>query len=197
MLGKIGSRFSAIEESIACTVNPCRNALLRRIMERFLEQRYAIKFCVKLAKTGKGTRYMIKEAYDDAAMSRSGIFEWQKLFREGRKRLEGKDHYGRPSTSKTNQNVSRVRNLLNSDRRMSIRIIADELSIPQTQVFEIVTGILAISVPSSGVSCPAQCGNTASSLPYSPDLAKTDYFLFPRIKSTLKGKHHGSIKMVQ
>ena len=40
---------------------------------------------------------------------------------------------------KSNENVSRVKHLLNSDRRMSIRMIADELSIPQTQVFEIVT----------------------------------------------------------
>ena len=108
-------------------------------MERLLEQRYAIKFCVKLGKTGKETHDMIKEAYGDAAMARSGVFEWHKLFREGRERVEDDDHTGRPSTSKTNENVSRVQTLLNSDRRMSIRMIADELSIPQTQVFEIVT----------------------------------------------------------
>ncbi|GFV43568.1 hypothetical protein TNCV_1690121 [Trichonephila clavipes] len=34
-------------------MNPCRNASSLRIMERFLEQRYTIKFCVKFDKTGK------------------------------------------------------------------------------------------------------------------------------------------------
>ncbi|GFY04776.1 uncharacterized protein TNCV_420301 [Trichonephila clavipes] len=86
---------------------------------------------------------MIKEAYGDAVMGISGVFEWHKLFQEDRKRVEDDDHTRLPSTSKTNQNVSRVKNVLNSDHRMSIRMIADELSIPQTQVFEIVTRILA------------------------------------------------------
>ncbi|GFU77244.1 hypothetical protein TNCV_4126211 [Trichonephila clavipes] len=57
-----------------------------------------------------------------------------------------------------------LKNLLNRDRRMGIRMTADELSVPQTQVFEIVTGTLAMrSIPRSGVSNPAQCGNAVSS----------------------------------
>ncbi|XP_075526924.1 protein GVQW3-like [Dermacentor variabilis] len=86
---------------------------------------------------------MIKEANGDAAMGRSGVFEWHKLFREGRERVEDDDRCGCPSTSKTNENVSREKNLLNSDRWMSITMIADDLSIPQTQVFKIVTENLA------------------------------------------------------
>ncbi|GFU22629.1 protein GVQW3 [Trichonephila clavipes] len=77
---------------------------------------------------------MIKEDYGDAAMGRSDVFEWHKLFRDGRERVEDDDHSGRTSTNKTNQKVSRGKRLLNSDRRMSIRMIADELSIPQTIV---------------------------------------------------------------
>ncbi|GFW23201.1 hypothetical protein TNCV_3803011 [Trichonephila clavipes] len=37
-----------------------------------------------------------------------------------------------------------VKNLVNSYRRMSIRMIADELNIPQSQVFEIVTATLVM-----------------------------------------------------
>uniref|UniRef100_A0A8C3BF43 Mos1 transposase HTH domain-containing protein n=1 Tax=Cairina moschata TaxID=8855 RepID=A0A8C3BF43_CAIMO len=103
-----------------------------------------IKFCVKLSKTGKETHDMIKEAYGDADMGRSGVFEWHKLFREGRERVEDDDCSGRLLTSKTNENVSRVKNLLNRDHRMSIRTIADDLSIPQTQVFEMVKEKLAM-----------------------------------------------------
>ncbi|GFY50480.1 HTH_48 domain-containing protein [Trichonephila inaurata madagascariensis] len=62
-------------------------------------------------------------------MRRSGVFEWNKLFREGTERVEYDERYGSPSTSKTNQSVSRVKNVLTSNRKMSIRTIADELSI--------------------------------------------------------------------
>ncbi|GFX31792.1 protein GVQW3 [Trichonephila clavipes] len=93
-----------------------------------MEQRYAIKFCIKLVKMGKETHDMIKEAYGDAAMDRSGVFEWHKLFLEGRGEIEDDDRFRRLSTSMTNQNVSHVKDLLNSDRRRSIRMIADELN---------------------------------------------------------------------
>lgn len=46
--------------------------------------------------------------------------------------------------SKTKENVLQVKYLLNHDRRMSIRMVADELSMSQIQVFEIVTENLSI-----------------------------------------------------
>ncbi|GFX16642.1 uncharacterized protein TNCV_24131 [Trichonephila clavipes] len=82
---------------------------------------------------------MIKEAYGKAFMGRLGVFELHKLFREGRERVKDDSRFEHPSTSKTNQNVLQGKNLLNNDGRRSIRMIADELSIPETQVFEIVT----------------------------------------------------------
>ncbi|GFW25331.1 protein GVQW3 [Trichonephila clavipes] len=84
---------------------------------------------VKLGKTGKKTHGMIKETFGDVAMGRSGVFECHKLFLEGREGVGDDDHSGRPLTSKTSQNVSRVKHLLNSGRRMSIRIIADERNV--------------------------------------------------------------------
>jgi len=33
--------------------------------------------------------------------------------------------------------------------------------------------------------------------PYSPDLAPPDFFLFPWLKSSLKGHHFGTVKNVQ
>ncbi|GFX50108.1 uncharacterized protein TNCV_772701 [Trichonephila clavipes] len=100
--------------------------------------------------------------------------------------------------SKINQNVSRVKNLLDSDSRRSIRMIADELRFPQTQVFEIVTGTLTMRSVFRVVEHFVQHNvATLHHPPYSPNLAPPDFFLFPRIKSTLKGKHHGSVEAVQ
>ncbi|GFU67341.1 hypothetical protein TNCV_2372331 [Trichonephila clavipes] len=45
--------FGRGREQVAFTVNPCRNASSRIIVECFLEQRYIIKFFVKLGNSAK------------------------------------------------------------------------------------------------------------------------------------------------
>ncbi|XP_057652741.1 protein GVQW3-like [Diorhabda carinulata] len=93
-------------------------------MQRSLEQRYAIKFCVKLGKSATETFDMIKQAYPDVALARSGVFRWHQAFLEGREEVADEDRAGRPSTSTNTDNVTRVRKVLNTDRRLSIRLIA-------------------------------------------------------------------------
>ncbi|KAL1124149.1 hypothetical protein AAG570_001919, partial [Ranatra chinensis] len=63
-------------------------------------------------------------------------------FRGGRRRLRRKPRSGRPSTSSTDEKLDRVRDLLNSDRRLSVRSIADTLDIPEKIVHELVTEIM-------------------------------------------------------
>jgi hypothetical protein len=47
------------------------------------EQRVAIKFCCTVGFTATKPVELIQNAYGDAALSRTTIFEWHKLFREG------------------------------------------------------------------------------------------------------------------
>ena len=108
-------------------------------MNRLLEQRYAIKFCFKLSKTASETHEMIKRAYGDDAMGRSSVFEWHKLFREGREQVEDDQRSGRPSTNKSDENLLKVKNLLGSDRRLRVRMMSELLNLPKTTVHEIVT----------------------------------------------------------
>jgi hypothetical protein len=96
-------------------------------MQRLIEQRYSIKFCVKLGKSATETNDMIKLAYKDEAMSRTRVFEWYSQFKNGREEVEDEQRAGRPSTSKTEDNVTKIRDLLNTDRRLSVRLIAQEL----------------------------------------------------------------------
>lgn len=93
------------------------------------EQRYAIKFCVRLNKTASETLVMIQDAFKEEAMSRAAVFNWHKRFKDGRQNVEDDDRSGRPSTSRTDNNVDRVRQLLKSDRRLSTRLIGDELGL--------------------------------------------------------------------
>lgn len=82
---------------------------------------------------------MIREAYKDEAMSRTRVFEWHKKFKDGREDVEDEQRAGRSTATRTDENVAKVRELLNSDRRLSIRLIAQEVHLAKSTVHSIVT----------------------------------------------------------
>ncbi|XP_014483093.1 PREDICTED: putative uncharacterized protein FLJ37770 [Dinoponera quadriceps] len=108
-------------------------------MEKTLKQRYAIQFCVKLKKTPLETFEMLQEAFGDDCLSRSQSNRWHKMFQDGREEVADEARAGRPSTSRTDDNVTRVGQLLFSDRRMSVRLMSELLNLPKTVVHEIVS----------------------------------------------------------
>nr|XP_012152451.1 PREDICTED: putative uncharacterized protein FLJ37770 [Megachile rotundata] len=125
-------------------------------MQHSLEQRIAIKFCVNIGKTATETVAMIKSAYKKDALSDQQVFQWHKPFLKGQEEVDDEDRAGRPSTTTTADNVTRVRELLNSDRRLSVRLMADMLNIPKTQVYGIVTNHIGRQLdvaPRSGPYC--------------------------------------------
>lgn len=108
-------------------------------MESSLEQRYAIKFCVKLRKNATETFQMLQEAFKDDCISRSQSGRWHKAFKEGREEVADEPCSGRPKTARTDENVDRVRKVLRSDRRLSIQQIAGTLHMSTFAVHGIVT----------------------------------------------------------
>ena len=104
-----------------------------------IEQRINLKFLVRLGKTPTETFNSLQEVYGDATMSRTRIFEWHKRIREGREDVEDDPRSGRPTTSRTNENVERVREKVRSDRRLTVRMTADELNRNSERVWRIIT----------------------------------------------------------
>ena len=109
-----------------------------------IEQRINLKFLVRLGKTPTETFNLLQEVYGDATMSRTRIFEWHKRFREGREDAEDDPRSGSPTTSRTNENIKRVREKVCSDHRLTVRMIADELSMNSERVWRIITEDLGI-----------------------------------------------------
>lgn len=68
-----------------------------------------------------------------------GTVWWYKVFKEGREEVEDKSRSGCSSTSKTEDNVNCVHKILNCDRRLSVRMIAQTLGMDKTTVNEMVT----------------------------------------------------------
>jgi len=113
--------------------------------ERNFEQRCAIKFCVKLGETGIETFNKLKQAYGKHALWRSQVFKWYKVFSEGRESIKDEPRFERPSTSKTDNNVEKVRGaLVRSDRPLTVRMIASELNLNHTMVHQILRQELAM-----------------------------------------------------
>jgi len=100
------------------------------------EQRCAIKFCVKLCESATVTYEKLQMAYGEHSLSRAQVFRWLKSFLEGREQVEDEPRAGRPSTSKTEDNVERVRSVVRSDRRLTLRGISSELNLNQFTVHQ-------------------------------------------------------------
>ncbi|GFV57111.1 protein GVQW3 [Trichonephila clavipes] len=106
------------------------------------EQRCAIKFCFRLEHSTTETFAKLQQAYGDSVFSRARIFRWLKAFSGGRESIEDEPRSGKPSVSKTAENVVRVRDLVHSDRRLTVRMIGEELNFNYTTVHQILTNEL-------------------------------------------------------
>jgi len=129
------------------------------------------------------------------------------VFKDGRESVEDDKRTGHPSTSRTENNVARVKAVLDRDRRLSVQLIAEEVGLLKTDFHlphEIANMWLfnhdnAPSHTSFAVREFLAQHNiiTLPHPPYSPDLALCDFFLFPKLKTHLKGHHFGTVENVQ
>ncbi|XP_037696666.1 protein GVQW3 isoform X1 [Choloepus didactylus] len=102
--------------------------------DRYLEQRISIKFCVKLNKSASETHHLLKEAYGDEVMSRARVFDWHKRFKQGREDVRDDARSGRPVTHRTDENIQKVKDLVCSNRRLTVRMMAEELNLDKETV---------------------------------------------------------------
>ena len=59
------------------------------------EERYTIKFCLKFGKNATETYEMLQTAFGASCMNRASVFEWHKIFKEGRESVTDDERYGR------------------------------------------------------------------------------------------------------
>ena len=63
----------------------CHSWWISKMQSDTLEERYAIKFCFKLAKNAATETYrMLQTAFGASCMNRTSVFEWHKRFKERR-----------------------------------------------------------------------------------------------------------------
>jgi hypothetical protein len=75
-----------------------------------IEQCICMNFCVKLGKSATEIIEMLSEALGEHSLSRTAVFEWYSRFKATGVSVEDDEFSGRPSASKTTENVEKIEN---------------------------------------------------------------------------------------
>jgi transposase len=72
---------------------------------------------------------MLCEAFGEHSLSHTVVYEWHSCFKAGRVSVQDDKCSGQPSTSKTTQNVQKIRELIHEDYCQTIHELADTTGI--------------------------------------------------------------------
>jgi transposase len=72
---------------------------------------------------------MLVQVFGDNAIKKTIIYEWVARFSEGRENVTDKERSGRPSTSRTEENIAKVRQIFFENHRLTVRSIAEQANI--------------------------------------------------------------------
>jgi len=82
---------------------------------------------------------MLVQVYGDNAMKKTAIYKWVKHFSEGRESVTDEERSGRPETSRTEENIAKVHQILRENCRLTVRSIAERVNVDRETVRKILT----------------------------------------------------------
>lgn len=103
-----------------------------------VEQRIIIKFLVCENVKPAEIYRRLHAQFGEATLSWSRVKVWCNEFKQGRERVANQAHPRRPRTSVTNENIARVRELIERDRRFTVLQISEELGVSYGSVQSII-----------------------------------------------------------
>jgi len=89
-----------------------------------LEMRANIKFCMNLGKSATETFTMLQQAKGKDSVCRALVFRWHKKFFEGHTALNDEHRSGRKKSVKASS-VASIQSALDTDRRLTVRELAE------------------------------------------------------------------------
>ena len=110
-----------------------------------IELRAVVKFCVGLKLSPVETLKQIESSDTLPTCGKTVVYKWHERFREGRSSVLDDERTGPPTSTVTVGNAALVKDLLNNDRRFTVRCIAEELSLSYYTVQRILTDELNMS----------------------------------------------------
>ena len=167
-------------------------------MDKNIEQRICLKFCIANGISYVESLKMLQKAYGELTLSKTRAYEWYSAFKSGRDVVEDLPCSGQPSTSLTEVNIAKVKEMVTENRHLSLRKIAAELSVSHKSIYTILNDCLdmkrvAVRLVLKDLNFIQKLNrvkaknptNIIKQPPYSPLMAPADFFLFPKLKLPL------------
>ena len=82
---------------------------------------------------------ILVQVYGDNAMKKTAVYKWVKRFSEGRESVTDEERSGRPATSRTEENIAKLRQIVRENRRLTVRSVAEQVNIDRETVRKILT----------------------------------------------------------
>ena len=77
---------------------------------------------------------MLVHVYRDNAMKKTAVYKWVKRFSEGTESVTDEERSGRPATSRTEEDIAKIRQIVRENRRLTIRSIEEQVNIDREQL---------------------------------------------------------------
>ena len=82
---------------------------------------------------------LIVQVYGDNAMKKTAVYKWEKRFSDGRESANDEERSGRLATSRTEENIVKIRQILRENHRLTVKSIAEQVNIDRETVRKILT----------------------------------------------------------
>jgi len=156
------------------------------------------------------TFQMLRQAYGEDCLSRMQCHEWYQHFKLGRMSIEDNPKCGQLSTSMDDYHVERVLAVIHQNRLLTVCEVSKEVRICKRLCHRILTDklkmcrVAAKFVPHLLTDAlliheflMKHEATVVPQMPYSPALAPADFFLFPKLKSLLKGRRFQKVEEIE
>ncbi|XP_023228156.1 putative uncharacterized protein FLJ37770 [Centruroides sculpturatus] len=97
-----------------------------------------VNIMCKLGKTVVEILSALQQIYGDKTLKKSADYDWFGWFKNGQM-LEDDKRSGRPSTSRSGENIEKVRELTKNDRRITIAELEQEVGISHGSIHAILS----------------------------------------------------------
>jgi len=83
--------------------------------------------------------HLLLQVYVDNAMKKTAVYKRELRFSEGRESVTDEERSGRPATSRNEENIVKVYQVVRENRRLTVRSIAEQMNIDRETVRNILT----------------------------------------------------------